>query len=122
MARNRFQAINAFWSQFGLVAYPETAVDGEAQLPYITYSSAVGEFEQVVPLSASLWYYSSSWKEASEKAEEIAAAIGRYMVMPIDGGYMVVTKGQIFAQQMEDPNDSIKRMYLQVLAEFCSEA
>jgi hypothetical protein len=126
---DRFQAINAFWNSFGVPAYPETSPpdsrDENGRLnaleyPYITYSVAVADIGDTVPLTADLWYYSTSWREASRKADEIRAAIGDFTTIRFDGGVLLIVRGSPFAQQMHDDNDSVKRMYINILAEFLS--
>ena len=66
------QALYTFWSSFGLPAYDETSVPDYTEYPYITYSTSLSSLGNVVTLNASLWYYSTSWTDASNKAKEIA--------------------------------------------------
>lgn len=119
---NKWEAINQFWNSFTWNAYDENSVDtGEFKpsLPYITYSAQTGSVGQVLTLTGSLWDRSSSWKSVSDKAEEIAAAIGYgYAIEKVDGGYLWIVKGQPFAQRMRDEDDSIKRIYIILNAEF----
>lgn len=118
------QAIQAFWESFGLTAYDETTVPDDAPLPYITYSVKTDSFDNVVLVNASLWYRSYSWKEISEKTEEIAMAIIKMNPpsIKIDGGRLYITKGVPFAQRMrEDSDDAIRRMLLNVNYEFLTE-
>ena len=120
---DKWQAIDNFWNGFEWNAYDENSVDtGEnaPELPYITYSALTGSLGQVLTLTASLWDRSSSWQRISNKADEIAEAIGYgFTLMQIDGGYLWITKGQPFAQRMSDPNDDeIKRVYIMLNAEF----
>lgn len=119
---DKAQALQDFWSGFGLPAYDENTVPDEAIMPYVTYNVATDSFERVLPLSGSLWYKSTSWAEISQKADEIAEAIaGRdgYYLREIDGGYLWIVKGTPFAQRMREENDSnIRRIYINVTAEF----
>lgn len=118
---DKSQAIYNLWSQFGLPVYDENTVPDDAVFPFITYSTALNSLGNVVSLSASLWYHSTSWQEASQKAEEIAEYIGKYghKSIPIDGGYFFVTKGSPFAQRMSDEGDrQIRRIYILLEAEF----
>lgn len=115
------QVIQTFWSSFGLPAYDEYAVPVDAVMPYITYGVSTGDLDEPLTLTASVWYRSSSWVEASLKSEEIAKAIGEngYLSYPIDHGYVWFTKGSPFSQRMGDPDDDlIKRVYLIINAEF----
>ena len=115
------QALHEFWASFGLPAYDENTVPIDAQIPRITYSVSTDSFENTLFLSANLWYKSTSWKEISEKAEEIAERIGvnGYTIKAIDNGYLWIVKGTPFAQRMSDPSDdSIRRIYINIIAEF----
>lgn len=116
-------AIYQFWSSFNLTAYEENEVptgDDKPAFPYLTYEFATDGWMGVIPLSASLWYRSESWKAANAKAEEISAYIGLGGVfLKCDGGYIHIRRGSPFAQNMGDTsNDLIKRKYINVIAEF----
>lgn len=115
---DKWQAIHALWSRFGLPAYDALTVPEDAVAPYITYDAAVGAFEDVIELTASVWYHSSSWAEISQKVEEIAKAVNPYLILPVDGGYMYVVKGSPFAQRLADEDDRMKRVYIVLQAEF----
>ena len=115
---DKWQAIHEFWSSFGLIAYDENSVPDDAEFPYITYSASVGDFEQVLVLTGSIWYRSASWAGISQMQIAISRMVSPYKVLPVDGGYLYVSKGTPFAQRMGDENDSIKRIYLVFNAEF----
>ena len=91
----------------------------DAVLPYITYSASVGDLDEAVYLTASVWYKSNSWAEVSQKAEEIGDLIGGGMGVGYDGGRLWVTKATPFAQRLADENDrQIRRIVLQITGEF----
>lgn len=118
------QAVQQFWSGFGLTAYDETTVPDNAPFPYITYTIQTDSFENAVMTTASIWYRSYSWAEISEKAEEIARAIVKMNPpsIKIDGGRLYITKGVPFAQRMrEESDDAIRRIILNVDLEFMTE-
>lgn len=117
---DKAQAIHSFWSGFGLPAYDENSVPKTAQMPYITYNVAIGSIGAPVMLHSSLWYYSTSWTAISQKADQIAAAIGYgHELVKLDDGYLYITKGTPFAQRMSDPADSnIRRIYINLAVEF----
>jgi len=116
---DKWQAIHAFWNSFGIPAYDETSVPGDAVMPYITYNAAVSEFESTVMLNASLWYNSTSWAAISQKADEIAQSINGYRLEPLkDNQYLFLSKGTPFAQRLEDTNDRIRRIFINVMGEF----
>lgn len=116
-------ALFNFWSSFGLTAYEENTVptgEDTPEFPYLTYSVATGGLGAEIALSASLWYRSSSWVEANEKAQQISKFIGYGgTVIPCDGGVIWLKRGSPFAQNMGDESDSfIRRKYINITAEF----
>lgn len=116
---DKWTAINTLWNSFGLNAYDENTVPEQAEVPYITYQAATASLDEVVYITASIWYRSNSWAEVSQKAEEISNLIGGGMGVGYDGGRLWVTKTTPFAQRMADDNDAqIRRIVLQVAAEF----
>ena len=118
---DKAQAIHWFWSSFGLPAYDENTVDDDAVMPYITYSVSTGSLEDIVLLNASLWYRSTSWAEITHKADEISHLLTNMSppAVKIDGGRAYFTKGSPFSQRLaEEDDDSVRRIYLQVNAEF----
>lgn len=119
---DKYQALQSFWSRFGLEAFDENIVYGgeEApEFPYITYNVSTDSLDSPVPMSASLWYRSPSWEAISLKTEQIAHEIEENGVVPLDVGYLWITKGTPFAQRMNDPSDSmIRRVYLNITAEY----
>lgn len=120
---DKAQTVQAFWESFGLPAYEQTVVPDEAKMPYITYSMSSDSLNNIVTMPASLWYHSTSWKDISEKAEEISKYITTMEPPSIafEGGRLRIMKGSPFAQRMSDPNDSmIRRMYLNIRTEYLS--
>ena len=119
---NAIQALNVFWSKFGLVAYDETAVPSDAQLPYLTYEAVNSDFNRPVVGTASLWYYDTSLADISEKTLQISHELGLGgSVIPYDGGTIWIQKGTPFAQRMADPNDMVKRMVLNLQYEYLGD-
>lgn len=120
------QAIHNFWSSFGLPAYDEQTIPSgpdSPKPPYITYEVVVGNIENAVSLSASLWYRGTSWAPITEKLHEIEQYLGYGGVIhKIDGGRVWFMRGSPFAQRMSDDSDSmIRRIYINVTAEFLTE-
>lgn len=108
---NKFEALNAFWSSFGLTAYDDSAVPSNAQLPYLTYRNIDGEFTRPVQCDVSLWYYGTSLEPVTQKAMEIDAVLsnGGKLVGYTGGGFWI-RKGSPFYQTMGDAsNDMIRR-------------
>lgn len=119
---DKFQALQSFWGSFGVPAYDENTVptgENRPALPYITYDAVIADFGHPVALSASLWYQGASWEKISVKALEIEAEIGRGgITLPIDSGALWIKKGSPFAQRMSDPDNMIRRIVVNVEAEF----
>lgn len=121
---DKAQWYQSFWSQFGWPAYDESTVPEEVDshivtTPYITYMTMEDELEHPVYPSASLWYYGTKWATISQKAKEIAHAIGfGGKVYKLDSGRVWVQRGHPFAQRMGDDNDMIRRIVLNIEVEF----
>lgn len=119
---DKFQAIHSFWSSFGIPAYDENTVptgDSAPEMPYITYDVVVSGFNEPVAMSASLWYYGSSWSQITTKLGEIEARIGRGgIILPCDGGGVWIVPGTPFAQRMSDANDMVRRIFINIEAEY----
>lgn len=115
------QVIQFFWSSFGLPAYDENTVPETATMPYITYESKTDSLGNVVSLSASLWWRSKSWKDISEKADEINnyLSLGGKMI-GIKNGSVWIQRGSPFSQRVPDPDDSIRRININIQVEFIS--
>lgn len=122
---NKEQALHQFWSSFGLTAYDENTVPDNALAvnggKYLTYNVATASLDEPTPLYANLWYKSSSWAEITVKANEISGAIGRGgTIVPFDGGKIWICRGTPFSQRMPDDDDTIRRIYINVMAEYLS--
>jgi hypothetical protein len=116
---DKFQAIHSFWSSYGLTAYDEQDLPDNAQMPYITYAASVDNIGKNLVQNASLWYRSNSWKDISKKAEEIAEDIGYgFKTIKTDDGFLYVRRGTPFAQRMTDEDEQVKRIYINIQAEF----
>ena len=117
---NKMQALHKFWSSFGLTAYDEQTVPDNAVMPYITYRVVDDNINHPVQLSASIWYYSSSWAAVTAKSDDIAKRLGYgFAKERFDGGYLYITRGTPFAQRMSDPSDDmIRRIYINLQGEF----
>lgn len=116
---DRWQAIDSFWNSFGIPAYDENSVPDDAQFPYITYEAKTSGFEDSIDLHASIWYRSTSWKDISNKSDEIYNTVYPSFSRSIDGGYMYVYPGAPFAQRMNEPGDeNTRRIYISVNVEF----
>ena len=90
-------------------------------MPYITYETSTGAIGAQMTLTGNVWYRSTSWKDVSDKVDEIAKKIAEMDAVKIDDGYMYVTIPETtpFAQRLSDPSDDmIKGNTLSVNFEF----
>ena len=117
---DKYQAIDQFWNSFGWTAYDESTVPDDAAMPRITYSVVTDSLGNPVMIPASLWDRSTSWEAISKKAEEISWRLVNMTppAIKISTGRLYLTKGSPFAQRMQDADETIRRMYLNVDAEF----
>lgn len=118
---NKVQALHTFWNSFGIPAYDETTVPDSADFPYMTYSMATDSLGNIVPIPLNIYYRSNSWRDATLKSEEIAKRIKEngYEMIKFDKGYIYLTGGTPFAQRVAiDEDRAIKRIYMNILAEF----
>lgn len=132
---DKSQVIQYIWSQFGLMAYDENTVPTGSfapSFPYITYNVVTDNLDHPVNLNGSIWYRSTSWADISKKADEIAEYIGSggrtlpITINVIGGeikvGYIYICRGVPFAQRMaDDSDDMVRRMYINLQAEFFTE-
>lgn len=122
---DRWQAQYDFWSSFNLPAFNEnTSIEANEQdvpYPHLTYLPNGGSFDVPFQTHASLWYRSESWKDISQKADEIEEYIGQGITLPIDDGIIWIKPPTSvpFAQPMASGQDDkqIKRIYLTVEVE-----
>lgn len=121
---NKEQALQTFWSSFGIPAYDESTVptgSNAPALPYTTYQVATDSlYGGSVALSASLWDRSSSWQNITQKCSQISEYIGiGGKTIAVDGGYLWIKRGTPFAQRMaDDSDDMIRRILINVSVDF----
>ena len=119
---NRWEAIHQFWSSFGVPAYERNSTPDIKTLsfPYITYEAAVGSWEDIIPLTASIWDKSTSWRTIADLSDTIERTIRLSLSITYDDGMYRVWIGDTpFSQNMGDPeDDKIKRKLLTVNFEF----
>lgn len=118
---DKYQAIHEFWNSFGIPAYDSSTVPEEQSRGdfYITYEATVDRLDNAVPLTASIWKAgTNSWSEISQKAEQISDDLVQVKTIPLDIGYLYLTRGRPFAQRMTDEDDTVRRIYINLMAEF----
>lgn len=118
------EALQKFFSGFGIPAYPSTSVPEAAEYPYLTYDARYGAFgdgEQAITVN--LWYWTNSEATPNAKAQEISERIGYGgRTISCDGGFIWLKRGSPFCQPIIDTGDTnIKRRYINISAEFFTE-
>lgn len=113
-------AIYNFWNSFDIPAYEENNVPTDAPYPYITYQFISDKFDYDVAMTASIYYRSSSDVQINAKAEEIGTFIDNIpKPQKIDGGRMMIKRGNPFSTPMGDENDNlVKRRILNIVVEY----
>lgn len=112
---DNWKSLQQFWESFSIPAYDENTVPDSAVMPYITYEAGESGFDTMTALTASIWYYSSSWAAISQKADEINDRL-RYGGIVTNGIW--IKRGTPFAQRMSDPDARIRRIVLNVEVEY----
>lgn len=118
------QALQFFWSQFGVPAYDENDVPDDADLDagYITYQKIEGEFEMPVFPTASILQRSTSWKKVEQIKNDINDALKRGgQIIKIEGGRLWIQRGSPFAQEMGEADRAVRRFVINVQMEFMTE-
>ena len=111
--------LTAFWGSFGVPAYDENTVPDEHEtptFPYITFSVAVGDFNNSAAMTASVYDKSMSWEKAQRIAYLIASKLDNGGVILPCGLWL--KKGSPFMQRMNDGNKDIRRIVINVTGEF----
>lgn len=116
------QAIQAYFEEF-LPTFENNSVPEGQDFPYATYSIPYSNFDEPVAGALNLWYKESlpsrSWKNISDKADEINEAIGQGgVILPYDDGYIWIKRGQPFAQRMSDEEPEVLRIYIVLELEY----
>lgn len=117
---DKAQALHSFWNSFGVPAYDSSTVPEEGRGSfYITYDVATGSLNSPVPLSASIWDVGTmSWERITKKAEEISDDLIQVKTIPLDIGFLYLTRGEPFAQRMSDEDATVRRIYINLTAEY----
>ena len=116
-------ALKAFFSGFGLPAYPEGGVPTyehdangtrvEVKPPYITYQLIRTRWGQTAPFYARVWYRSTNYDAINAVVDAIEEAIGEGTSIPTDRGAVYIYMGDPFCQYQDMAGDgTLKCAYL----------
>lgn len=114
-------AIQAYFSGFGLTAYPETSVPDDITFPYLTYNFPLSSWDDgKVSGTVNLYYYSTKNTEINAKTRELYEKLGSGgEIVNCDNGCIWFTRGTPFSQQLRDEvSPDIKRRYILIDAEY----
>lgn len=116
---DREQALHTFWSSFGLPAYDSSTVPDDAPLPRITYEVQVNGWGEITMLFGSIWMKSTGWKEITAIADKIDSRLSEGgQTIRYDDGMLWIKKGSPFLQRMSDPDDTIRRILVNIEVEY----
>ena len=120
----KLQALNSFFSSFGIPAYNEDYIysaDTVLPLPYVTYNVQLDNFRGGSrPIVMTAWYRTTTPKPLEEFENAVAENIGiNGKVIQCDGGYIWIKRGSPFAQPLDDSSDKfVKRVIINLSVEF----
>ena len=107
------KALNAFFSSFGLPAWPEEAVPEDSALPYITYTVTEPDWRMAAILTARVWHRGAGFEALHAKVGEILRRIGEGVKVPAGSGWICIRPGSPLAQRMPMPGDpDLKVVYI----------
>lgn len=121
------QAFNSFWNSFDVPAYDAitTPTDdemrkmGKEPFPRITYEVTVNEFGNPTTVYASIWDKNTGWGRITGIAHKIDSALSEGgQTVSYDGGIIWLKKGTPFQQRMGDPDDTIRRILVNIEIEY----
>lgn len=113
------QALNQFWNQFEIPAYDVNTVPDDATFPRITYELSVNEHGVPIALRGSIWDKSTGWGRITTLAHKVDSRLSEGgQTIRYDGGMIWIKKGIPFQQRMGDPDDTIRRIYINIEVEY----
>lgn len=103
-----------------LPAYANTAVPGNAELPYLTYTVQTAEWDTACSLTVNIWCRTTSEAEPNAYAQELGKIVPRGgTLVACDDGGIWIRRGSPWCISYNDDTDSnIKRRYFNVTAEY----
>jgi hypothetical protein len=116
---DRERALHKFWSSFGVPAYDSSTVPDDAPLPRITYEVQVNGWGEITLIYGSIWMKSTGWKEITSVADKIDSRLSEGgQTIRYDDGMLWIKKGSPFMQRMSDPDDTIRRILVNIEVEY----
>lgn len=116
---DREQALHQFWGGFDVPAYDSSTTPDNAPFPRITYDATINEFGIPTSLYGSIWDKNTSWGRIIGLAHKIDSRLSEGgCVVAYDGGVLWIKKGNPFQQRMGDPDDTIRRIIVNIEVEY----
>ena len=99
---NTAMTLKTFFSQFGIPAYTLDSVPEEVELPYIVYPLTEPEWNEQTNFYCQVWYRKQNLGALLAKADQVLAAIGTGITIPMTGGYLTLYTSTPVIQIMSD--------------------
>lgn len=114
---DKLQALNSFFSKYA-EAYMTGTTPDDAGYPRITYDASVGGFDEPVTMSVSLWDRNTAWTGIMRIALQMQSDLDGGKVITYDDGGVWIKPGTPFMQTVSDPDDTIRRIYINLEIEY----
>lgn len=116
---DREQALNQFWNSFDIPAYDVNTVPDDAPFPRITYEVTVNEFGIPTTIYGSIWLRDTGWGKITTYAHRIDSRLSEGgQTIAFEHGMIWLKKGTPFLQRMSDPDDTIRRILINIEIEY----
>lgn len=114
------KALQAWFTAFGMTAYPSTSVPDDTVFPWLTYEYITGSFgDSDVPIAVNMWFWTESESIPNQKAEEFRKYILEHDLIECDEGLIWVKTGVPWCQSLTDETSpTVKRRYTNVTLEY----
>lgn len=114
------KALQAWFTAFGMTAYPSTSVPDDTVFPWLTYEYITGSFgDSDVPIAVNMWFWTESESIPNQKAEEFRKYILEHDLVECDEGLIWVKTGVPWCQSLTDETSpTVKRRYCNVTLEY----
>ena len=116
---NKYEALCEFYNSFGIPAYEEFSVDENAEMPYIKYEVVTSGFDsENTALSLQILYKSDSLTKIDAMTDKLSDALRDGIKLKCDEGYIILYRGEPFAQNVVSGDKSVKCKYVNITADF----
>lgn len=114
------KALQAWFTAFGMTAYPSTSVPDDTVFPWLTYEYITGSFgDSDVAIAVNMWFWTESESIPNQKAEEFRKYILEHDLIECDEGLIWVKTGVPWCQSLTDETSpTVKRRYCNVTLEY----